>query len=436
MKMLKLNFLLILVAFLHLKPGVYCVGLTEVFGWKQMDYENRGNSDIEGDFIFPSDNDYGLFTNRARPAFPSQNDSYVPYNNVPMGVSHFNGKLFITVPRRRLGIPSTLNYIDMKTVGSNRSPKLRAYPDMETNEFTDTANPNRIISVYRTRVDVCNRLWFIDTGMLELPNNRIQVQRPSIWIIDLKKNKKIHRFEIPETIVATGNGLASITVDVDSSACNKAFGYIPDLNNNALFVYSLEDHRIWAFNHNFFHFDPTQGDLSIGGQDFEWNDGIFSVTLGNRDRNGFRTAYFHPMASTNEFTVSTSVLQNESNAARSSHGRDFKLLGSRGPQKQSTMHDFDPETGIIFYDEIMKNGIGCWNTKETEFSANNHGQVAMDEDRMIYPSDLTIDKEGTIWVMTNSMPIFIYSQLDPNVVNFRVWKQKVKEAAKNTVCDI
>lgn len=430
--MLKIRLLLLLVVIFHSKVTVNCVGLTEVFGWKQMDYDNQRNSEIEGDFVFPTDNDESESTvNFVQPA-----SSFIPYNNVPMGVNHFNGKLFITMPRRRLGIPSTLNYIDLKTAGTKRSPKLRPYPNLKTNEFTETANPNRIISVYRTRIDDCSRLWFIDTGMLEIPNDRKQIQRPSIWIIDLKNNKRIHRFEIPESIVATGNGLASISVDVDSSTCDKAFGYIPDLINKALYVYSLEENRIWSFNHNFFQSDPIYANLSIGGQNFTLNDGIFSITLGNKNKDGFRNAYFHPLASINEFTVSTSVLQNESNAARSNHGRDFELLGNRGPLKQSTIHDFDLKTGIIFYAEIIKNGVGCWNTRKTNFSANNHGQVAMDSDRMIYPSDLTIDKEGTIWVMTNSMPIFLFSQLDPNVVNFRVWKQKVRNAAEKTVCEI
>lgn len=29
------------------------------------------------------------------------------------------------------------------------------------------ADASKIISVYRTRVDDCNRLWFVDTGFLE-----------------------------------------------------------------------------------------------------------------------------------------------------------------------------------------------------------------------------------------------------------------------------
>lgn len=61
------------------------------------------------------------------------NASYIPYNNVPMGVTHYKGRLFVTMPRRRIGIPSTLNYIDLQKDGKHHSPKLYAYPDFETN---------------------------------------------------------------------------------------------------------------------------------------------------------------------------------------------------------------------------------------------------------------------------------------------------------------
>lgn len=79
----------------------------------------------------------------------------------------------------------------------------------------------------------------------------------------------------------------------------------------------------------------------------------------------------------------------------------MQLLGSRGQDKQSTMHEFDPKTGIIFYAEIMKNGVGCWNSKKTEFSALNHGQVAMDPNKMIYPSDLTV--RAAVFFILNPM---------------------------------
>ncbi|XP_018803085.1 PREDICTED: L-dopachrome tautomerase yellow-f2-like [Bactrocera latifrons] len=475
----KITYLLVLLVFtVNILQFANGDGMIEVFGWKQMDFYNRGdrvpnengnkgggggaagngpkNRPPSGTIVFP-DQLHGLLegdkrskraadkriTSRDDPLNNIESrfqnvetsDSYIPYNNVPMGATHYKGRLFVTMPRRRIGIPSTLNYIDLQKDSKQYSPKLHAYPDFETNYLNpiSPANPKRIISVYRTTVDACKRLWFIDTGMLEYPNNRTQVQRPAIWVIDLSNDRVLHRYEIPESIVDTGRGLASITIDVFERACNDAFAYIPDLLYRQLYVFSLNDNRMWAFSHNYFNFDPLGGDLQIGGQTFRWDDGIFSITLGSYAPDGYRTVYFHPMASNTEFEVDSSVLQNEANAARSDHGNDFRPLGSRGDNHQSTMHSYDQNSGIIFYAEIQRNGIGCWNTNKP-FSAQNHGTVAQDAQRMIYPSDLTIDDEDNVWMMTNSMPIFIYSTLDPNVVNFRVWKQNVNEAAKNTVC--
>ncbi|KAH8417926.1 hypothetical protein KR222_008607, partial [Zaprionus bogoriensis] len=360
-------------------------------------------------------------------------EKFKAYNNVPMGASHYRNRLFVTVPRRHPGIPSTLNYIDMQLDGTETSPKLRAYPDFLVNQFN--ASEQALVSVYRTTVDVtCQRLWFVDTGMLEYPNNRQQIKRPSIWIMDLNTDQLYHRFEIPESIVDTGRGLASIAVDVTSpEKCGDTFAYIPDLVNSRLYVYSLAKDRMWAFSHNYFHFDPLDGDFHIGGVNFQWDDGIFSIALGQPLPDGTRIVFFNAMASNDEFIVSNNVLKTESNAARSNHFDDFRHLGRRGDNKQSTIHQFDPKTGVLFYAEIQNDGVGCWNTR-LAFRPANHDTVVSDPVNMIYPSDLEIDEDGYIWVMTNTMPKFIYSRLDTNEYNFRVWKRSVTEAKQNTMC--
>ncbi|XP_052852301.1 L-dopachrome tautomerase yellow-f2 [Drosophila gunungcola] len=442
-----------LIAGLQLLSKAEADPMIEVFKWKQMDFYNRGDGhsvltgrpdrpSFSAPVVFP-----GRYSRRKRETMTSRdspvvinnrvgsddpNAPYIPYNNVPMGTTHFRGRLFVTMPRRRVGIPSTLNYIDLAKDGLDRSPKLRAYPNFELNQFN--ASAENLVSVYRTSVDACQRLWFIDTGMLEYPNNRQQIRLPSIWVVDLATDRVLKRFDIPESIAETGRGLASITVDVQAGKCDEAYAYIPDLVYRRLYVYHLRNDRMWSFEHNYFNFDPLSGDLSIGGQTFRWDDGIFSVTLGAHKPDGSRDVYFHPMASTHEFVVSNRVLQQESNAGRSDHGNDFRVLGSRGPSTQSTMHGYDPRTGVIFFAEIQKNGVGCWKTSKP-ISAENYGTVDSNARDMIYPSDLSIDEEGTIWVMSNSMPIFIYSTLDTNVYNFRIWKQKASLAKRGTVCE-
>lgn len=64
----------------------------------------------------------------------ARTEEFIQYNNVPIGVTHYKNKLFITVPRRAPGIPATLNYIYTNSP-KRSSPRLRAYPNYRTNQL-------------------------------------------------------------------------------------------------------------------------------------------------------------------------------------------------------------------------------------------------------------------------------------------------------------
>lgn len=38
-------------------------------------------------------------------------------------------------------------------------------------------------------------------------------------------------------------------------------------------------------------------------------------------------------------------------------------------------------------------------------------------------------------MMTNTMPRFVYSKLDPNEYNFRLWTDKVTDVVQGTSCE-
>lgn len=60
--------------------------------------------------------------------------SYIAENNVPMGATHYKDRIFITVPRRRVGVPSTLNFVHIKSTKGS-SPSLKAFPNAQINEL-------------------------------------------------------------------------------------------------------------------------------------------------------------------------------------------------------------------------------------------------------------------------------------------------------------
>lgn len=122
---------------------------------------------------------------------------------------------------------------------------------LSTNQPQNQPDRNRIVSVYRTRVDSCNRLWFVDTGALEYPDQQIQIQPPSIWIFDLNTDTLVRRFEIPMANVRNaGHGLASATIDIDYDRCDDAFAYLPDLINYRLHVYRYDRNRTIKLSSN------------------------------------------------------------------------------------------------------------------------------------------------------------------------------------------
>jgi hypothetical protein len=125
--------------------------------------------------------------------------------------------------------------------------------------------------------------------------------------MDLKTDQLINRYEIPKSVVDDGYGIVSITVDVVSlnNQCEDSFAYIPDLYYNQMLVYSLKENRSWTVKHNYFFLNPYEGEYNLHGDlsgkaesiKFMWDDGIFSITLGERFGNfGYRTAFFHPMS--------------------------------------------------------------------------------------------------------------------------------------------
>lgn len=184
---------LILVVFVVICNVNSLSNLKEKFKWKQIEFE------------WPSED-----VKKTRIA----NKQYIPENNLPLGLERWNNKLFITIPRWKLGVASALNYVYLND--TNESPIFKPYPSWEDNTFDLPSNESRlkkdsnIISPFRVRADECNRLWVQDSGASDIYGNYDVVAPPSLVIFDLKTDKLIRRFPIPETLQKEGTFFANI----------------------------------------------------------------------------------------------------------------------------------------------------------------------------------------------------------------------------------
>ncbi|XP_053959654.1 protein yellow [Anastrepha ludens] len=412
--------------------------LEERFSWKQLEFE------------WPSEQ-------AEKEAISTGH--YVPENNLPLGLERWNNKLFVTVPRWKAGVAASLNYIDLNS--ADKSPKLRPYPSWATNTLpidvqpqegktpaggrldADKALPTEtelkdnatIISTFRIQVDVCDRLWVLDTGLADILGSPKQITPNAIVIFDLKTDQLVRRFAIPKEQTKEDTFFANIVIDSDRNDCNNAYAYIPDLGAYGLIVYSLRDNHSYRVKHNFFHFDPLQGDFNVGGVNFQWTDGIFGLAIGPTNPDQTKDIYFHALASTKEFKVSNRVLQNETHVTSPAAYYDFKFVGDRGMNGQSTAEVYDKETGVLFYTQVNKDAIACWNVNRP-YDSESQGLIDSDSHTLVFPNDMKIDNDGTIWVLSDKMPLYLYKELDPAAVNYRILSGNNRELIKGTPCEV
>lgn len=288
------------------------------------------------------------------------------------------------------------------------------------------------MSPFRIRADACDRLWVLDTGITDILTDNPRVLAPTqLLVYDLHNDALLRRFTVPEEQVKHESFFANIAVE--DTDCDDTFAYAADLGAPGLVVYSWKSQTSWRIKHHYFHSDPLSGNFTVNGINFQWTDGLFGLALSAPKEDGYSTLYFHPMASTNEFSVSTEFLRSTEIAEENFH--EFKLLGSRGPNAQSSVQFLDQKTGVLFYALVNLNAVACWKTNNTAYTIQSQGRVFMSNVSMVFPNDVKVDANSNLWILSDRLPAFMYSELDYDDINFRVLTASVMEATAHTACD-
>uniref|UniRef100_A0A1B0ACG4 Bee-milk protein n=1 Tax=Glossina pallidipes TaxID=7398 RepID=A0A1B0ACG4_GLOPL len=371
---------------------------------------------------------------------------FIVEHTLPLGIDIYQNRIFITTPRWKDGVPASLGTIPFPP--SEISPALKPYPNWDAHSSSYTPDCGKLISVYRTYVDVCQRLWLIDSGIVNATGERNQICLPKIVVYDLTTDKKLFSYEFPSEHVKEDSLYTNIVVDVASDRCGDAYAYVTDVWRFGIVVYSLGKSRSWRVtNFNFFP-NPAASDFQIYGLNFQWLDGVFGMSLSPSSL--FRTErflYFHPMASFKEFKVSTALLQDESVWPDKAQevAKAFIEIGDRGPNSQSSTSGI-ARNGVMFFTQVHLDGIACWDTAKS-YSRNNlqklfyiktNNESSSLSSLIQFPNDLKVDGNTdvqSVWVISNRLPVFLYSQLDYSDINFRILRANVSDLIKDTPCD-
>lgn len=309
------------------------------------------------------------------------------------------------------------------------SPALKPYPSWQSHQTVNPTDVPDIVSAFHIKVDRCNRLWVVDTGIDGLLNgNESKRLAPArILIFDLRTDNKIGEYKLP---VNLDRSIFS-NIAVDDNDCDDTFAYVADAGTPAsLTVYSHKLQDAWKVEHNFFNIDPMAGEFSIVGVSYRINDGLYGLALTEKKENGYPDLYFHALTSRSEFNVSTALLRNKTAATKPDY-KLFTFVGTRNLDEQAGAAVYDKTQKVLFYTLPNKCEIACWKTSKN-YSVHNVYTSPVD---MVYPIDIKIDSKERIWVLSNNMQQFINGKLDEHNINFYIHSIPISEGIKDTPCE-
>lgn len=106
----------------------------------------------------------------------------------------------VFLSRWKAGVAASLNYVPLTP--ANKTASLIPYPDWKANTLPkgeEKSVENGIISTFRVKVDACDRLWVMDTGLADILGSPNLVSPPAIVIFDLNTDKLIRRYTLKES---------------------------------------------------------------------------------------------------------------------------------------------------------------------------------------------------------------------------------------------
>lgn len=252
--------------------------------------------------------------------------------------------------------------------------------------------PYNFINVHKVLFDKCGRLWFIDIGTMEYKTNPIFYRNPILWSFEVKVNAKgklisrpYLRYELDDS---TPTGLRGLAVDIHEN-CDDYHVYIPNSKDNRMIVFSSEKQEHWQFEHP--SMAPVLKEMPFTVQDetYQVAAGIYSLTLGPRDAEGFRDVFYTPVTGTGQYKVSTQLLREKGAAPNFFNPKAIKFVGYRGEGEGLTRAQvYDPRTDVIFSSSVEETSIKCWNTKKL-LTPDNYGTVYSHMD-MVFGSDIQV----------------------------------------------
>lgn len=342
---------------------------------------------------------------------------YVPLNNAINGIRVYDNKIFVTVPRFGIGVPSTLNTLinahPAKHFLSSRTV-LQPYPRWE---MQTEGNCSAFQKVQNIEIDPKRGIMFvIDTG------GRRYACPAKLVIYDVKRDVEIHRHIFPEDVVSKEtNYLNDLVMDyVDGKV---EYLYITNTREYTIVVYDVKADRSYKFRDPSMMPEPNKTDVKVLNDIVHVTSGVNGIAISAN----FEYVYYSPIAGTGLYQIPTKVLRN-SDSNFTAHVRKVGDKPSQGDGMiMSTKNS-------LYFSVLAKNAVAMWELHRDIAKYGSEGAVMMDtlayeanDPTMEWVDSLALDSFGYLWFTTSRLQIYLNKQLTNDSINFRIWRAFVHE---------
>lgn len=344
--------------------------------------------------------------------YATEHGDYIPANNFIAGVKFWKGKMYLTVPRWKNGVPVTLGVTSATVVNSNTAPKLEAFPNWDMQEVGDC---NAFQLVQSMEIDPKGRMWVIDSGKMSPLSVEVKTTcPPRLVILDLENNGEILRtYEFPPQVARHGTAhLNDIVLDHEDGG----MAYITDSDREdpGIIVYSLSNNTSWKVRHDSMKAKPEAVRFMVSKNLINMPISVDGIALSPASVED-RQVYYSPLSSFHLYSIPTSVLKSN----LSNVDEYVKELGKKISQTDGMMMS---AKGALYFGLLADDAVAMWDTKQS-FTTGQR-VISRDHERMQWPDTFAFDEDGNFYCVTNSLQNILTNRVNTSVPNYRIVRAK------------
>ncbi|XP_069114267.1 protein yellow-like [Argopecten irradians] len=348
--------------------------------------------------------DYSWPTDTLKQAYIAT-EQFVVENNIICGIKVLDGNVYVTVPRWKPGVPSTLNKV-ITDPGNGNESILEPFPNWAMQTVGDC---NALQYVQSMEVDPnTGYMWIIDTGRIHTSTNEPQNICPAKLIVyDVRNNQLVHVHEFPENVASrTSTLLNDLVLDYVNGAVE--FVYITDNGQTRLIVYNHKTNTSYFFQHPSMKEEPgIEVIIGVNKSEASTRQNINGIAM----TYDFKFVYYYPLQGYSVYKVSTSVLRNQSsNFSVDFVGRKNELTG-----------------GMVASDKALYNGGASSDAVYKLPRGRVDEQITLISDPELRVDTLAIDVQQNLWLVANSLDLFMTGTMNFSETNIHIWKIAMDE---------